>query len=134
MKQTKSAQAYADSARMLLEPLSFPLNDFDIVTRSLGQCYALLDRKEEAIREGRKAVDLMPVSKDAYAGPWSIVSMANIYTLVGDHDAAIDQLAYLLSIPCGMTVHRLRLDPVWDPLREQPRFKELLAKYSVAQK
>ncbi|TDI86497.1 MAG: tetratricopeptide repeat protein [Caldithrix sp.] len=136
MKQTKSAQAYADSARMLLEPLiqSFPLNDFDIfVTRSLGQCYALLDRKEEAIREGRKAVDLMPVSKDAFAGPFSIVSMAKIYTLVGDHDAAIDQLAYLLSIPCGMTVHRIRLNPVYDPLRGHPRFQELLAKYSVAQ-
>ncbi|MEE9118561.1 MAG: hypothetical protein V3U02_08215, partial [Calditrichia bacterium] len=67
-------------------------------------------------------------------GPFSIVSMANIYTLVGDHDAAIDQLAYLLSIPCGMTVHRIRLDPVYDPLRGHPRFKELLAKYSVAQK
>jgi len=136
MKQTKSAQAYADSARMLLEPLiqSFPLNRFDVfVTRSLGQCYALLDRKEEAIREGRKAVDLMPVSKDAYEGPFFIVSLAEIYTLVGEHDAAIEQLAYLLSIPCGMTVHRIRLDPVYDPLRGHPRFQELLAKYSVAQ-
>ncbi len=57
-----------------------------------------MDRKEEAIREGRKAVDLVPVSRDAFTGPFFIVSMAKIYTLVGEQDAAIDQLAYLLSI------------------------------------
>ena len=92
-----------------------------------------MDRKKEAIREGRKAVDLLPVSRDAFTGPHVIGSLAEIYTLVGDHDAAIDQLAYLLSIPSDMTVHILKLNPVWDPLREHPRFKELLAKYSVAQ-
>jgi len=133
MKQTKSAQAYADSARIILQtrierdPLARGLHG------QLGISYAFLGRKDEAIRAGRKAVDQVPVSRDAYTGPFSIVSLAKIYTLVGDHDAAIDQLAYLLSIPHEMTVHRLRLDPTWDPLREQPRFKELLAKYSVAQ-
>ena len=89
MKQTEPAQAYADSARMLLEPLiqSFPENHF--MTRLLGQCYALLGRKEEAIRAGKKAVELLPVSRDAFTGPLFIVSMSKIYTLVGEHDAAI---------------------------------------------
>ena len=134
MKQTEPAQAYADSARIILQarierdPLARRLHG------QLGISYAFLGHKDEAIRAGRKAVDLVPVSRDAYEGPFFIASMAKISTLVGDHDAAIDQLAYLLSILSEMTVHRLRLDPTWDPLREQPRFRELLTKYSVAQK
>jgi len=133
MKRTKSAQAYADSARIFLRPLI----EGDSLNSNwhgyLGLSYSFLDRKKEAIREGRKAVDLLPVSRDAFTGPHVIGSLAEIYTLVGDHDAAIDQLAYLLSIPSDMTVHILKLNPVWDPLREHPRFKELLAKYSAAQ-
>ena len=55
--------------------------------------------------------------------------LARIYTMVGEYDAAIDQLESLLAIPSNTTVPLLRLDPAWDPLREHPRFQALLAKY-----
>ena len=92
----------------------------------LGYAYAGLGRKADAIREARKAVELLPVSKDAYSGVNRVWTLAAVYTMVGEHDAAIDQLEYLLSIPSWASAWDLRLDPVWDPLREHPRFKKLV--------
>ena len=66
-------------------------------------------------------------------GCQQLESLALLYTVVGEHDAAIDQLEYLLTIPSLISVPRLKFQPVWEPLRQHPRFKELLAKYSVAQ-
>ena len=70
----------------------------------------------------------MPVSHDALDGPSFVVSLAQIYSMVGEFDAAIDQLEYLLSIPATFSVQLLRLDPFWDPLRDHPRFQALLEK------
>ena len=88
--------------------------------------------KDRAIEEGKYAIELYPVSKDALQGPYYIDDMARIYALVGDYEEAIDQLEYLMSIPAGgiVSVHSLRLDPIWDPLREHPRYQELIEKYS----
>ena len=133
MKQTQSAQVYADSARIRLQPLIARDPQNALWHNQLGICYALLDRKKEAISEGRKAVDLGPVSRDARRRYWFIEWLAQIYSIVGEDDAAIDELARLLSRPSLMSVPRLRLEPVWDPLRDHPRFKELLTKYSGAQ-
>ena len=55
-----------------------------------------------------------------------------IYTMVGEYDAALDEIEYLLSIPSLMSVPWLRLDPIWDPLRDHPRFQALLEKYAIA--
>jgi hypothetical protein len=85
--------------------------------------------KEAAVREGQMAVDLMPVSRDANAAPTYLRGLAHIHTMVGDHDAAIDELDYLLSIPSWVSVPSLRLNPSWDPLRDHPRFQALLEKY-----
>ena len=132
MKQTLLARAYADSARIFLESaikdgeanLSNPVLHSD-----LGVVYAKLGRNKEAIQEGEKAVARLPVSKDAKDATYSIKTLAWIYTMVGEYDAAIDQLEYLLSIPSIITVPGLGIDPVWDPLREHGRFKRLLKKY-----
>ena len=62
----------------------------------------------------------------AWAGLFRIEDLARIYVMVGEFDAAIDQLEYLLCVPGEMSVPLLRLDPVWDPLRDHPRFKKLL--------
>jgi TolB-like protein/DNA-binding winged helix-turn-helix (wHTH) protein len=91
-----------------------------------GLALAGLRRKKEAIDEGKRAVELLPVSKDASLGPNRIETLAVIYTLSGEPDAAIDQLEYLLSIPSRFSVEMLRLDPLWDPLRNHPRFKKLV--------
>jgi serine/threonine-protein kinase len=90
-----------------------------------GLALAGLGRKKEAIQEGNRAVEMLPVSKDAVWGPARIETLAVIYTLTGEQDAAIDQLEYLLSIPARFSVEMLRLDPLWDPLRNHPRFKKL---------
>ena len=83
-------------------------------------------RKAEAIEKGLESVEILPLSKDAFAGIFGVENMAEIYTMVSEYDKAIDQLELLLSIPSDITEQRLRLDPVWDPLRKHPRFKLLV--------
>ena len=95
----------------------------------LALAYAGLGRNEDAVREGQLAVELLPPSRDSYTGPDWIAYLALIYAKVGEHDAAIEQLEYLLSVPAFMSVSWLRLDPAWDPLRDHPRFQALLEKY-----
>ena len=73
----------------------------------------------------------MPVSDDALRGTRFVTGRAVVYTLVGEHDAAIDQIEYLLSIPSLVNVGWLRVHPWWDPLRDHPRFQALLEKYEV---
>jgi hypothetical protein len=85
--------------------------------------------KEAAVREGQMAVDLMPMSKDALLASNPLRGLAQIHTMVGDHDAAIDELDYLLSIPSWVSVPSLRLNPMWDPLRSHPLFQKLLEDY-----
>jgi len=93
---------------------------------ALGIAYAGLGRTREAIQEGEKAVELLPVSKEAYRGYYRAVDLARIYAMVGERDAAVAQLERLLSIPGHLTGEWLRIDPTWDPLRDHPRFQRLV--------
>jgi hypothetical protein len=72
-------------------------------------------------------VDLRPISKDTYQGYYREWDLARIYVMVGEYDAAVDRLAYLVSIPGYLTPAWLRIDPTWDALRSHPRFQRLLA-------
>ena len=101
---------------------------------ALGFAYAGLGRKPEAIAEGKRAVALMPVTRDALTGPDMLAWQAQLYVRVGQPDQAIALLGRVLSLPTGviMSSAMLRLDPVWDPLRDDPRFKALLLKYPSA--
>ena len=94
---------------------------------SLGVIDAALGRKEDALREGRRAVELMPVVKDSLDGPALVSNLALIYAWTGERDLAIEQLAIVAKIPCGPTYGELRLNPVWDPLRGDPRFEKIVA-------
>ena len=94
----------------------------------LGGVLAGLGRKEDAIREGKRAVELLPESKDALDGPEMTITLAQIYTSVGEKDLALQLLEHSLKTPHGITVPALKIDPAWDPLREDPRFKQLIAK------
>jgi len=129
MKQTQLAAQYADSARIILQAKIEAQPEYVRWHQWLGWVYAYLDRHEDAIREAKKAVELLPVSKDAYAGCRMVASLALLYTVVGEHDAAIDQLEYLLTIPSIISVPRLKFQPVWEPLHQHPRFKRLLEKH-----
>jgi len=98
---------------------------------SMGLALAGLDLKEEAVREGRIATELSPVSNDALFGPLRAEELAHIYAMVGEPELALDQLEYLLSIPADFGAGALRLDPAWDPLRANPRFVRLLERASA---
>jgi tetratricopeptide (TPR) repeat protein len=128
LNQPQLKLACYDSARIILEndEQSRPSNAPFL--GPLGLAYAGLGRKQEAIREGKKGVELLPVSKDAFEGPDYVQNLAQIYVMVGDYDSAIDQLEYLLSIPSDISIPYLRIDPTWAPLRNHPRFQKLLAR------
>jgi TolB-like protein/Flp pilus assembly protein TadD len=97
----------------------------------LGAVLAGLGLKEEAINEGRKAVELVPESQDAFEGPQATAALAEIYASVGEPDEAFRLLDHLLKVPNGLTAATLKLDPVWDPLRKDPRFQALIDSYSA---
>ncbi len=93
----------------------------------LGLIDAALGRKEEALREGRRAVELLPVAKDALDGPDILYFYAVICAWTGERDLAIEQLQTLAKIPAGTSYGELRLNPYWDPLRGDPRFEKIVA-------
>jgi len=129
MNKPELAHTSFDSARIILEREVEARPDDARLHSSLGIVYAGLGRKEEAIREGKLAVKLYPVSKDALAGTSFVYDLVSIYTMVGEYEAALDQIEYLLSIPAlQISAPYLRKDPDFDPLREHPRFKRFLKK------
>jgi tetratricopeptide (TPR) repeat protein len=93
----------------------------------LGLIDAALGRKEEALREGRRAVELLPVEKDAINGPLMIGYLAVIAAWVGDKDLACEQLAAAIRYPSSLSYGKLKLLPFWDPLRGDPRFEKIVA-------
>ena len=124
-----SAISRYDSARVYFERIirSNPQSAYVPVYRmDLGLVYAGLDRCEEAIRMGEEAVRMIPISKDAIVGPSLIGNLAEIYFRCGKYELAIDQLETWLSVPSDMSIGLLRADPLWDPLRTNPRFRRLV--------
>jgi serine/threonine protein kinase/Tfp pilus assembly protein PilF len=93
----------------------------------LGLIDAALGRKEKALREGRHAVELVPIEKDALNGPIMIRYLAMTAAWVGDKDLACEQLATAARLPGGVSYGQLRLLPYWDPLRGDPRFEKIVA-------
>jgi len=102
----------------------------------LGLIDAGLGRKEDALREGRRAVELLPLEKDAVTGTTPIQYLALIAAWVGDKDLAFEQLGSIIRLPASLSYGDLKLSPWWDPLRGDPRFEKLVeeAKKPVALK
>jgi TolB-like protein/predicted Zn-dependent protease len=92
----------------------------------LGMADALLGHKKEAIREGRRAVELLPATKDSVVGALLVQYLALIYAWTGEKDLAFEQLATAARIPGPLSYGQLRLHPYWDPLRGDPRFDQIL--------
>jgi TolB-like protein/DNA-binding winged helix-turn-helix (wHTH) protein/Tfp pilus assembly protein PilF len=93
----------------------------------LGLIDAGLGRKEQALREGRRAIELLPVDKDAINGPGMIEYFAVIAAWVGNNDLACEQLASAIRYPASPSYGQLKLLPFWDPLRGDPRFEKIVA-------
>jgi len=96
---------------------------------ALGIACAGLGLREEALQAAKRGTELMPPSKDAWRAPWRIGDLALVHTMLGQQNEAIDRLDFLLSHTGEISTHTLRLEPRWDPLRSNPRFQALLAKY-----
>ncbi|HEY7000722.1 MAG TPA: protein kinase [Candidatus Udaeobacter sp.] len=92
----------------------------------LGLIDAALGRREDALHEGRRAVELLSVEKDAINGPRMIVHLAMIAAWVGEKDLACEQLAMATHPPAPVTYGQLKLLPFWDPLRGDPRFEKIV--------
>src|SRR5213596_103263 len=115
-------------ARNELEQILRNQRDYAQGLCALGVVDAALGNKEDAIREGQRAVELIPVSKSAIEGPVLIQYLAVIYAWTGDKDRAIERLAEAAKLPGShVTYGYLRLHPLWDPLRGDQRFKAIVA-------
>jgi eukaryotic-like serine/threonine-protein kinase len=125
-------RAQADSARPLLERRRRARPDDEKNLAILGLAYSRLGRHDEAIRVAERAVELLPVEKDAVSGPFLQSNLAIVYMAAGRHDRAIAVLQRLLDVPGWITPAELRADPIWTPLRRHPRFKSLASELAPA--
>ena len=96
----------------------------------LAKILAWLGEKDVAIAEAQRAMDLLPESKDAFEGPPITEQAAQVYAILGDNARAIELLDGLLSRPSEVTLQTLKFNPAWDPLRNDPGFQALFAKYA----
>jgi TolB-like protein/DNA-binding winged helix-turn-helix (wHTH) protein/Tfp pilus assembly protein PilF len=126
----KATAAYTEVAEHARAGLVERPDDADLHL-ALGFAYAGLGRKAEAVAEGERAVALMPITKDVLTGAGMLACQAQLYVRVGQPDQAIALIDRVLSMPTGgiLSSALLKLDPSWDPLRDDPRFKALLQKY-----
>ena len=127
MGDPEGAAAAFDSARTVLSALVKEDPKEAAYRSSLGIALAGLGLEEEAVREGREGLRLMPPEVEAWRGSRRVADLARIYAMTGRNDEAIEQLEYAMSIPGDLSAWELRLDPTWDALRGEPRFDALTA-------
>ncbi len=120
------AQRAFTAARVAMEKIVREEPDYAQALSGLGLIDAALGHNEDAIREGRRALELLPVTKDAMAGAELLTNLAITYAWAGEKDLAIKQLEEVLRIPSEVCYGRLRLEPYWDSLRGDPRFEKLI--------
>jgi TolB-like protein/Flp pilus assembly protein TadD len=126
-----AGRAFFDSARTVLEGRTASRPDDPTLRALLGFTYAGLGRREEAMREAQRAVELRPPSKDTWLGVDMVRSLATTYATLGEADSAVKQLRLLLELPSWISVPALRADPTWDPIRRDPGFRALLSEDPV---
>src|SRR5438270_9979444 len=131
-----AASAFGDSdtargsfiaARALIEDVLHSQPDYATGWSVLGVIDANLGGKEEAVREGRQACQMLPLSADAWRGPSLVENLAVIYETIGDSDRAIEQLRTLAEVQNGTHYGELKLNPQWDALRPDSRFEKIVA-------
>ncbi len=122
----KARAAFAAARKILEQRLTIKPDDARTIA-VLAQVDAGLGQKEQAIAEGRHAVELMPLSRDAYDGMLVLQGLAQVYTWTGETEKALELVRQLMKIPGYLTYGYLKVDPSWDPLRSDPRFQEFVA-------
>ena len=130
LNEPQHARQEFESARKELEAVLEERPGDYRIRAALGLALASLDRREEAIHEAERAIELYPVSKDALDGPDLVLHLAGVYMILGELDPALDRIEYLLSIPAGVSIPSLKTDPRWQSLKDHPRFKALAKRFS----
>ncbi len=125
----RARDAY-EEARSALEAEVRDRPGVDKFHRALSIAYAGLGLEEEAVAEARRAMEVYPLDRHPWFGITQLQNLALVYTMVGEHDAALEALENVLSVPSLISIPKLRLDPRWAPLREHPRFPQLEAKFA----
>jgi tetratricopeptide (TPR) repeat protein len=120
-----SARTMYDSARTILTGEIQRLPDDYGWHQRMGLVLARLGRHEDAIREARRAAELMPPSKDAYFGIDALIDLARCYAAAGQAHEAVEQLKIALAVPSRISVNQLRTQPDWDPIRNDAEFQKL---------
>jgi serine/threonine-protein kinase len=126
--QTELAKSAGEEAQPLLEARLRERPDDTFVMAQLACVYLALGRNADALRLARRVAASMPIEKDAFSGPGFEIGLAQIEARAGAPEEAIKRLRHLLSIPAGQaaSIARLKIDPVWDPIRDRPDFQQLL--------
>jgi TolB-like protein/Tfp pilus assembly protein PilF len=131
LQDETGARAAFQKARDLLEAQLKQSPDAAEMHIQLAKVLAYLGQKDAALAEAQRATELLPESKDAFGGPEIAEGVAEVYCIVGDYGRAIELLDGLLSRPSNITVPGLKVNPIWDPLRKEPRFQALIDKYGA---
>ncbi len=121
------AQTAFTAARSEVEKAMDKRPDFPEALSLLGMINAGLGRKEEALRQGRRACELVPINKDANDGVNYAINLAQIYAWTGEKDLAIEQIEMVQRFPNPLSYGLLKLHPHWDSLRGDPRFEKIVA-------
>lgn len=129
---TPGARAAFGTARVEMEITVQAQPDYADGRSALGMIEAALGDKDIAIRESRRAVELLPVTKDSITGALMLQRLALVYAWTGEEDLALEQLAIVARIPSEVSYGQLRLHPFWDPLRGDPRFEKIVASLAPA--
>ena len=128
--QNVAAKSECDQARVLLEAQLAERRPSDHTSASeVAWIYVCLGRNADALRIAREAAESMPIEKDALVGTYFLLGLAQIEAHTGQPEEAVKILRQLLTIPAGeyISVARLKIDPVWDPIRNDPGFQKLLS-------
>jgi TolB-like protein/Tfp pilus assembly protein PilF len=121
----RASEAFSNARKILEQRLAIKPEDARTIA-VLAQVDANLGRKELAIQEAQHAVDLMPLSKDVYDGALVLEGLAQVYTWTNEPDRAIEVLQKLAAMPSYIYYARLKLYPMWNPLRSDPRFQKIV--------
>ena len=124
-KEEEARQAFVAAKKMVMAEAEGSPNDAKILIMR-GLIDALLGRAEDAIAEGERAVQLLPVSTDALDGPLIATNLAAIYAQLGQTERALEELERLVRLPGGPPPGTLQVEPQWDSLRTESRFQKLL--------
>src|SRR5438132_9906117 len=131
--QTAAAKPECEEARVLLEAqLALRRPEDRTSLTELAWVYVCLGRNADALRIAREAAESLPIEKDAILGVNFLVGLAQIEAHTGQSEEAIKTLRQLLTMPAGeyISVARLKIDPVWDPIRNDPGFQKLLSAHT----